>query len=323
MRDSTPDLNDMRVFAAVGTRKSFTGAGVQLGMPKATVSRRVSSLERRLGVRLLQRSTRQVNLTDAGRAFLERCVRIEEEVSDAEATVRQLGSGPRGTLRVSCPFSLARTILLPFLPDFLRQYPEVRVALTLKNEPEDLVGRGAEVAITPWPLPPTRHATRLLGTMQTRLYASPAYLERRGKPTAPHDLSAHPTLLYAGGGGPPRLSWQLESGPRSETVPLFPALICNDYGPLHAAALAGVGIVGSGRLLVEDALRSGALVPVLPEWTGNPVEIRVVFPSRSGLFPRTRALIDLLASRAGPLLESAEEMAGVEGTPGPSPRRKA
>jgi DNA-binding transcriptional LysR family regulator len=106
-------------------------------------------------------------------------------------------------------------------------------------------------------------------------------------------------------------------------VPLFPALICNDYGPLHAAALAGVGIVGSGRLLVEDALRSGALVPVLPEWKGNPVEIRVVFPSRSGLFPRTRALIDLLATHASPLIETAEQMAGVEGTPGARPRRKA
>jgi DNA-binding transcriptional LysR family regulator len=321
MRDTTPDLNDMRIFAAVGTRKSFTGGGKDLGLPKATVSRKIRDLEHRLGVRLLQRSTRQVTLTDAGRAFLERCLRIEEEISDAEAAVRRLGSGPRGTLRVSAPFSLARALLLPLLPDFLRQYPEVRLALTLKNEPEDLVGRGAEVALTPWPLPPTRHSTRLIGTMVPRLYASPAYLERRGRPKTPHDLTNHPTLLYVGGGGATRLSWTLSAGPRTESVPLFPALVSNDYGPLHAAALAGVGIVGSTRLLAEDAVRSGALEPVLPEWSAAPIEVRAVFPGRSSLFPRARAFLEMLVSRAAPTLARAEEMASAEGSPAPRRRR--
>ena len=322
MRDATPDLNDMRVFAAVGARRSFTGAGKFLGLPKATVSRRITALEKRLGVRLLLRSTRKVSLTDAGRAFLERCLRIEDEISDAEAAVRRLGSGPRGTLRVSAPFTLARVLLLPFLPEFLRTYPEVRVALTLKNEPEDLVGRGAEVALSPWPLPPSRHSTRLLGAMQTRIFASPGYLERKGRPEAPHDLSGHPTLVYSGGGGPARHSWTIASGPRTETVPLFPALVANDHAPLHAAALAGVGVLMSTRLLVEDALRSGALVPVLPEWTGPAIEVRVVFPGRSSLFPRSRAFIDLLVARAGPLMTRAEEMAGQEGSPADRPRRR-
>ena len=321
MRDSTPDLNDMRIFAAVASRRSFTGAGTALGIPKATVSRKIRNLEHRLGVRLLLRSTRKVSLTDAGRAFLERCLRIEDEISDAEAAVRRLGSGPRGTLRVSAPFSLSRVLVLPFLPDFLRQYPEVRVALTLKNEPEDLIGRGAEIAITPWPLPPSRHATRLIGTMVPRLYASPAYLERRGRPRSPYDLSNHPTLLYAGGAGPTRLAWSLSTGTRSESVSLSPALVSNDYAPLHAAALAGVGIVMSTRLLAEDAVRSGALAPVLPEWSGPVIEIRAVFPGRSSLFPRARAFIDLLLSRASPVLAGAEEMAGSEGSPAPRKRR--
>jgi LysR family transcriptional regulator for bpeEF and oprC len=321
MRDSTPDLNDVRIFAAVASRRSFTGAGTALGIPKATVSRKIRDLEHRLGVRLLLRSTRQVNLTDAGRAFLEHCLRIEDEISDAEAAVRRLGSGPRGTLRVSAPFSLARVLLLPFLPGFLRQYPEVRVALTLKNEPEDLIGRGAEIALTPWPLPPSRHATRLIGTMVPRLYASPAYLERRGRPKSPYDLSNHPTLLHAGGGGRVRLAWSLSAGRRFESVPLSPALVSNDYAPLHAAALAGVGIVMSTRLLAEDAVRSGALAPVLPEWTGPSIEVRAVFPGRSSLFPRARAFIDLLLSRASPVLTGAEEMAGAEGSPAPRKRR--
>lgn len=323
MRDATPDLNDMRIFVAVGTRRSFTRAGEDLRLPKATVSRKITALETRLGVRLLQRSTRKVSLTDAGRAFLERCLRIEEEVSDAESAVRRLGSGPRGTLRVSAPFTLARVVLLPFLPEFLRQYPEVRVALTLKNEPEDLVGRGAEVALSPWPLPPSRHSTRLLGTMRPRLYASPGYLEKHGRPAGPHDLTGQPTLVYSGGGGPSRLSWTLSAGPRSETVPLFPALVSNDYGPLHAAAIAGAGLVLSTRLLTEDAVRSGALVPVLPEWTGPSIDVRAVFPGRSSLFPRARAFIDLLVARAVPLFSSAETMAGQEGSPATRSRRKS
>ena len=315
MRDTTPDLNEMRVFAAVGTRRSFTDAGRQIGLSKASVSRKVRSLEQRLGVRLLQRSTRQVALTDAGKAFLERCLRIEDEISEAEGAVRRLGAGPRGTLRVTAPYTLARVLLLPFLPDFLRQYAEVRVALTLRNEPVDLVGRGAEIALVPWPLPPTRHATRLLGTMVPRLYASPSYLQRRAPPAAPAELSTHPTLHYTGGPGQAQLSWTLHAGDRTESVTLFPALVCNDYAPLHAAALAGTGIVMSTRLLAEDAVRSGALVPVLPEWCGDPMEVRAVFPSRSGIFPRARAFVDMLASRAAPVLARAEAMAGSEGAP--------
>ena len=161
----------------------------------------------------------------------------------------------------------------------------------------------------------------LIGTMVPRLYASPAYLERRGRPKTPHDLTSHPTLLYAGGARPPRLEWSLSNGPRTESVVLFPALVSNDYAPLHAAALAGVGIVGSTRLMAEDAVRSGALVPVLPEWTGAPIEVRAVFPGRSGLFPRARAFIEMLLSRAAPTLARAEEMDSAEGTPAPRRRR--
>jgi DNA-binding transcriptional LysR family regulator len=153
--------------------------------------------------------------------------------------------------------------------------------------------------------------------MVPRLYASPAYLERRGRPKSPYDLSNHPTLLYAGGAGPSRLAWSLSAGTRSESVSLSPALVSNDYAPLHAAALAGVGIVMSTRLMAEDAVRSGALAPVLPEWSGPAIEVRAVFPGRSSLFPRARAFIDLLLSRASPVLARAEEMAGAEGTPAP------
>jgi DNA-binding transcriptional LysR family regulator len=158
--------------------------------------------------------------------------------------------------------------------------------------------------------------------MQSRLYASPAYLEKRGKPGAPHDLTNHPTLVYSGGGGPVRFSWTLSAGPRSETIPLFPSLVSNDYGPLHAAALAGSGLVLSTRLFTEDAVRSGALVPILPEWTGPTIEVRAVFPGRSSLFPRARAFIDLLVTRAVPIFSSAETMAGQEGSPATRSRRK-
>ena len=252
-----------------------------------------------------------MSLTDAGRAFLERCLRIEDEVSDAEAAVRRLGAGPRGTLRVSAPFTLARVVLLPLLPEFLRQYPEVRVALTLKNEPEDLVGRGAEVALSPWPLPPSRHSTRLLGTMHSRLDASPAYLEKRGKPEAPHDLTNHPTLVYAGGAAPPRLSWTLAAGPRSETIPLFPSLIptttvrCTPRpspAPVWCSRRASSPRTRSDPAPWSRCFPSGRV----PPWRSAPCS-----RGRSSLFPRARAFIDLLVSRACCLLER-----GGDGGPG-------
>jgi len=313
----TFDLNEMRVFSAVAARRSFVGAARALRMPKATVSRKVRALEERLGVRLLQRTTRRVSLTEVGSVFQERCARIEEEIADAEAAVGRYSDRPRGTLRVTAPYTLARDVLVPFLPEFLRRYPEVRVWLTLKNEPEDLVGRGADVALTPWPLADSSHAARLVASARTALFASPAYLARKGIPRAPEDLSEHDALLYAGGGQAPRFEWTLTKGGRSVTVAVAPVLVCNDMTPLLAAAVAGTGILHAFSPSVADPVTGAALTPVLAGWAGPSVDVRAVFPARSGLAPKVRVFLDFLAGEVAPRIA-----AGRPGSPAREGTRK-
>jgi len=296
MNGTILDLNEMRVFLAVASRRSFVGAARMLRMPKATVSRKVKVLESRLGVRLLQRTTRRVSLTEVGDVFQERCARIEDEIADAEATVGAFREKPRGTLRITAPYTLARDVLVPTLPSFLTRYPELRVWLTLKNEPEDLVMRATDVALSPWPLADSSLATRLIGRVSSGYFASPAYLARRGRPRRPQDLSAHDALLYAGGGGPVHFEWTLARGERTATVPLSPILVCNDSAPLQAAALAGMGIVHAARVAVADLVRAKALAPVLGEWAGPDVEVRAVFPTRRYLLPKVRVFLDFLAT---------------------------
>ena len=295
-----PDLNELRIFAAVAGRRSFVAAARATGVPKATVSRKVKDLEARLGVRLLQRTTRRVALTEVGAAFLERCERIEEEIAEAEAVVGTYRGRPRGTLRVTAPYSLARQFLAPILPEFLRRNAELRVALWLRNEPVDLVGRGVDLALWVWPLAESSYASRLVARVRPSYWASPAYLRRRGRPSAPEELRGHEVLLYVGGGAP-RHEWTLRRGGHEVTVPVSPNLACNDFAPLREAAVAGMGVLLASEVMIPEALRRKELVPVLPGWAGPDTEVRAVFPSRAGLAPKVRAFVDFLVERLGPL----------------------
>jgi DNA-binding transcriptional LysR family regulator len=293
------DLNDLGVFGAVASRRSFAAAAEALRIPKATVSRKVKSLEERLGLRLLERTTRRVSLTEVGAALLERWARIEEEAAEARAVVESYGAGPRGTLRVTAPYTVGREILSPILPEFLARYPELQVVLLLQNAPTDLIDRGVDVAVWPWPLGDTGLATRLLIRRVPSFYASPGYLKRRGRPERPEELSGHDALLYVGGAGTPRHEWTLHRGSREVTVPIRPVLACNDLAPLRDAAAGGAGILLADALTVLERVRRGELVPVLPGWAGRPIELRAVFPSRRGLAPKVRAFVDFLAERLG------------------------
>jgi LysR family transcriptional regulator for bpeEF and oprC len=294
------DLNELRVFGAVAARRSFVAAARALRIPTATVSRKVKSLEERLGVRLLQRTTRRVTPTDVGAALLERCQRIEDEVAEAEALVGSHRAAPRGTLHVTTPYTLGRELLAPLLPEFLARYPDLRVVLMLRNETDDLIARGVDVAVWPWPLRASNYATRLVLRGHPSFYASPAYLARRGRPATPQDLSSHDVLLYVGGEGAPRHEWTLRRGDRTLTVPVKPLLACNDFGPLRAAAAGGAGIILADAFMIRDRLRRKELVPVLPGWAGPPIDVRAVFPSRSGLAPKVRVFVEFLVERLGP-----------------------
>lgn len=291
--NETIDLGELRVFAAVAARRSFVGAAGALRMPKATVSRKVQALEARLGLRLLQRTTRRVSLTEAGAAFLERCEAVEEALAEAEAVVAQHGAAPRGTLRITAPSSLVRLLVTPVLPGLLARHPELRIHLTLKNEVEDLVGKGVNLALSPWPPGDGRHLARVLGTVEQGCYASPAYLARHGAPRRPEDLARHRILLYTGG-PEARPEWTLQRKGRAVTVPVAPVFAANALPPIHDAAVAGLGIAMAWTTLLEEELRAGRLRRVLPAWSGPPVTLRALYPSRVGLAPKVRAALDYL-----------------------------
>jgi DNA-binding transcriptional LysR family regulator len=294
------DLNALRVFSAVAARRSFVGAAAALGIPKATVSRKVQALEARLGLRLLHRTTRRVSLTEAGAAFLERCEAVEEAVAEAEAVVAELGGAPRGTLRVSAPFTLTQGFIAPYLPEFLARHPGLSVRLTLKNDVEDLAGRGVDVAISPWPPGDVRLVARRLGALAQGLYAAPGYLARRGHPRRPAELAGHPALAYTGGGEPGR-SFLLASRGRTVEVPCAAVLACNDFTPLRAAAVAGAGVMLAAHDRVAEDVAAGRLARVLPAWDGPPIEIRAIYASRAGLAPKVKAFVEFMAEVAARL----------------------
>jgi LysR family transcriptional regulator for bpeEF and oprC len=297
----TLDLNELRLFGAVGSRRSFASAAKALRVPTTTVSRKIKSLEDRLGVRLLERNTRRVSLTEVGAALLARWTRVEEELVEAGALVESFGDQPRGTLRITAPFTMGREYLMPILPEFMARFPGLKLVLLLRNEPESLIERSVDLAVWPWPAQAAGCATRIVFKGRPVLFASPAYLERRGRPQSPQDLASHDVLLYIGGPGSPRHEWTLRCGSGTATVKLDPAMACNDFAPLRAAAVAGTGVLMAGEFMIRDELRRRELVPILPGWEGPPLEVRAVFPSRSGLSPKVRLFIDFLVERLGPL----------------------
>jgi LysR family transcriptional regulator for bpeEF and oprC len=315
------DLDSLLMFATVASSGSFAAAMRNTGVPKATLSRRIRKLESDLGVRLLQRNSQRIALTEAGRTFHEHCVRIAAEVEQAQAAMADLSGAPRGVLRVSAPFTAARGLVLPMLSAFLVRYPQIRVALTLRNDAQDLVSQHADVVIAAAVTDSTQ-ASRLLLRGPTHLFASPAYMRRRRAPDSPADLARHQLLAYTRmpGGAPP--VWRLRSGDRQESISIVPVLSANDLGPLHEALLAGRGILLAPAPYVAEDVAAARLVRVLEAWAGPDLELRAVFGSRRGLMPKVRVFIDCLSDRcrAVPHWTPAEDTASpVETPPGESP----
>ena len=305
MDETTTDLNELAIFGAVATRRSFTGGARALRVPKATVSRKIRALEARFDVRLLQRTTRKVTLTEAGEALLVRWRLIEEQLADADAAVGRLRGTPRGLLRVAASPTLLTEWIAPLAAQFLARHPEVRIELVSSGEPMRLVGRGADLAVTHASQADSSQVTRLLAALPTGLYASRAYLARRGTPATPEALADQASLYLSVDPLAPR-EWRLRRGRREVAVPVTPRLQANDLRPLVVALQSGAGLLSAPRVAVAAALASGEVVPVLPEWSPPPLDLRVVFPSRSGLPPRARLFIDLLAERAAAVAARAE-----------------
>jgi DNA-binding transcriptional LysR family regulator len=289
------DLNDMLFFAEVADRGSFSAAGRALAVPKSRLSRRVADLESRLGVRLLQRTTRKLSLTQAGEIYHRHCVAMREQAEAADEAVAQVQTQPRGTVRVTCPVTLAQTTIGPVLPRFLAAHPEVRVEMQVTNRLIDLVEEGVDVALRVRANldDSSSLVARNLGETGSVLVASPQLLQRFAAPADVESLHKLPTIAMSAADG--RASWHL-LGPRGATFELQhrPIYTADDLIALRSAALQGTGITVLPDYLCSDELRRGELVPVLPGWAPPVAMVLAVFPSRRGMVPAVRRFIDFL-----------------------------
>ncbi|AZI37337.1 LysR substrate-binding domain-containing protein [Caenibius tardaugens] len=288
------DLNDLYYFVQVVDHQGFAPAGRALGVPKSKLSRRVQQLEDRLGVRLLNRSSRRFSITDIGREFYDRCRAMLVEAEAAEQVVAQVRAEPSGVIRVSCPVALIHFQFGALFARFLAENPAVELHLESTNRQVDVIAERFDVAIRVRfpPIEPSDLVMRKLDTSTQCLVASPTLV--RGSLMSPADLAGLPSLDT----GPSRQDhrWELHAAEgQSVVIPHRPRLVTDDMAALRDAALRGVGVVQLPTLMIWEDVEAGRLVHVLPAWRPRPGVVHAVFPSRRGLLPSVRALLDYLA----------------------------
>ncbi len=288
------DLNDLALFAAVVKNKGFTAAAGALGVPKSKISKRVAQLEEQLGVRLLERSTRKLRVTDIGQTFYERCETILAGVDEAETIVAAAKSEPAGPVRLSMPPGFA-PMMGYILPTFLKRYPRIRLAIVMTNRPVDLIEERIDVALR------VRESysgdqtvvVRKFASTREFLAASPSFVAAHA-PITLDNLSTLPTLAIQEHTG--RAPWTLvNTAGEVRDIAHNPVFSSVEFGMLERAAIEGVGIGLLPDNIVERGFRAGLLVPVLPEWSSPEQSMHAAFTSRHGMLPAVRALIDYLA----------------------------
>ena len=306
----------MLYFAEVVERGGFAAAGRALGIPKSRLSRRVSDLETQLGVRLLQRTTRKLSLTEVGEAYLRHCQAMRESAQAAADTVAQVQTVPRGTIRVSCPVTLAQTMVAELIPRFLAQYPEVRIDMLVSNRAVNLVEEGIDVALRVRPSVDDSGSMvvkRLDHTTQI-LVASPELLIRQGTPKTLDDLAKLDSIAMSAPDG--RSTWNLIGpGGVHQQVQHTPRYVADDLLTLKYAAVAGTGVCWMPDYMCQEEMRERKLVRVLPDWAPAPAIVHAAFPSRRGLSPAVRRFLDYLGEampgRSG--LSTRQALQGLDG----------
>lgn len=290
------DLNDLYYFAQVVDHGGFAAAGRALGVPKSTLSRRITALEDRLGVRLLQRSSRRFAVTELGQDYYEHCKALGVEAEAAQAAIDRAAAEPSGAIRLSCPITLLHARVDQMLAQFLAENPKVTLHLEATNRRVDVIAERFDVAIrarTP-PLPSTDLRLRVLAERAWRIVAAPALLAAHGTPEHPDDLAHFPSVGF--GPAPSEHVWELvDARGAHASYRHAPRLVTDDMVTLRAAAVAGVGLAQLPSMVMCEEIAAGSLVPLLPEWTLPHGLVHLVFPSRRGLLPSVRALIDFLA----------------------------
>lgn len=290
-------LNAMTAFARVVETDGFSAAARRMGLSRAMVSRLVRQLEDALGTRLLNRTTRRLSLTEAGRAYYERCVSLLAELDALESSVSELTTDARGVLRVNAPVTFGYLHVAPLLPQFLQRHPQASIELTLNDRVVNLVEEGYDLAIRIGRLSDSSLVARRLAPVRLVACASPDYLARHGVPETPSDLAQHNCLGYTYAAQ--LREWVLERGDERQTVHVRGNLDANSGDAIRVAGLAGLGIMLQPTFIVGDDLRRGALVRVLDDWVAADIAVHAVYPHRRHLSTKVRLFIDLLAEKFG------------------------
>ncbi len=291
---TTIEFGEMQAFFAVVSEGTFTAAAARLGTDKARVSRTVRRVEEKLGVRLLNRSTRHISVTEVGREYFERVASILAAAEAAEAMVAQQTQEPRGRLRVTAGVEFGTTQVDGWIAEFLQRWPKVSVEAEYTNRIIDLVHENFDVAIRIGPLEDSALSARKLGELSYALYAAPEYLDKRPDMREVEDLSDHDLIMHVPRGRP---SWNLMNDNRLEKVSRAPRSVVNNTIAARNMALAALGVAQLPQYLAEPNLEDGTLKVVLPGWARSPVPVHAVFTSTRYMDPKVRSFIDLCRER--------------------------
>lgn len=296
------DLNDMAIFSKVVDQGGFSAAGRALGLPKSNISRRVATLEERLGVRLLERTTRKVQITEVGEVFYRHCKRIEEEAEHASVSVSQMLESPRGLLRIGATVTTGQHLLSPLMAEFVARYPEVQLDIVLSNRRIDILEEGFDILIRIGKLKDSSLISKRLGESRFFLYASPAYLDAQGVPADPSDLIDHDCLTMSDRPSPTK--WRLVGRDLTRTIGIRPRISINDFPSLCRIVADGAGITVLPSYLCTELEQQGRLVRVLSDWSSPAVEFHALYPSHRGATPKVRVFLDFLGEKISHRLRS-------------------
>lgn len=286
-------IKAMQIFRAVAECKSFAQAAELLDLPRPTVTNAVQSVEQHLGARLLQRTTRKVSLTMEGEIYLERCVRLLNELDDMNGLFS--GPGP-GTIRVDMPERLARTQIIPRLPEFLQAYPDIKVRIGARDRFVDLVGEGIDCAIRVGKLRDSSLIAKRVGELEQINVGSRAYIARHGMPQTPDELKDHLAVNFFSSQAGRDMGWEYVQDGQEHVVAMRSVVSVSSTEAYTASCLAGLGLIQAPRLGLEEMLASGDLVEVLPAWRAAPLPVAIVYAHNRHLSGRVRVFVDWAAS---------------------------
>lgn len=286
------DINDMLIFLTVVEAGSFTLAADRLDMPKANVSRKVSRLEDRLGVRLLERTTRSQHLTEAGKRYLAHCKRIQEQVDLAEASVSELMSSYKGSLRIGTSVGIGQEILKPELGRFLHQHPELNLQLSLLNRRVDLIEEGFDMLIRVGQLDDSRLIAKRLGRVERKLYASPDYFKDKALPKRVDQLLDCDILMMTD--SQRRHQLKLSEGNKRQQLEIQPRMLVDDFNIVRQSVLDGLGVAVFPTYMCGEAVSAGRLINILPEWHMDAVDVHALYTPHRVKIPKVRAFLDFI-----------------------------